>query len=72
METPLMPLPPPEERRKLRDQMGVTRKEAADEIGVDTRTYLRWEWGKNQPSYRNHRKYWEQLTRWQNLVNDFL
>lgn len=70
--TPLLPLPPTETRRALRDAMGLTLKEAALEVGVSARTYLRWEWGDTNPSPRNHRKYQQQLQQWQDAVEEFL
>lgn len=44
--------------------MGLTAAEAAKEIGVSARTYLRWEWGDVAPLPDNHRKYHDQLARW--------
>lgn len=70
--TPLLPLPPTETRRALRDAMGLTLKEAAFEVGVSARTYLRWEWGDTSPSPKNHRKYQQQLQQWQDAVEEFL
>lgn len=67
--TPLPPLPEPEVRRKLRDAMGITLKEAAAEIRVSPRSYLRWEWGDAQPVPRNHRRYAAQLESWQHAID---
>jgi DNA-binding XRE family transcriptional regulator len=52
--------------------MGLTLKEAAFEVGVSARTYLRWEWGDTSPSPKNHRKYQQQLQQWQDAVEEFL
>jgi predicted transcriptional regulator len=71
-KVPLLPLPSPEERRKLRDQMGITRKDASSEVGVTVRTYLRWETGEVEPTPTHHRKYQEQLQQWREAVNSFL
>jgi DNA-binding XRE family transcriptional regulator len=70
--TPLLPLPPTETRRALRDAMGITLREAAFEVGVSARTYLRWEWGDVNPAPKNHRKYQQQLQQWQDAVEEFL
>jgi DNA-binding XRE family transcriptional regulator len=70
--TPLLPLPPTETRRALRDAMGLTLKEAAGEVGVSARTYLRWEWGDVNPNPDNHRKYQQQLQQWQDTVEESL
>lgn len=69
---PLLPLPPTDTRRMLRDAMGLTLKDAASEVGVSARTYLRWEWGDVNPSPRNHRKYQSQLQTWQDAIGIFL
>jgi DNA-binding XRE family transcriptional regulator len=52
--------------------MGITLREAASEVGVSARTYLRWEWGDVNPSPKNHRKYQQQLQQWQDAVEEFL
>ena len=69
---PLLPLPATDTRRSLRDAMGLTLKEAASEVGVSARTYLRWEWGDTNPSPKNHRRYQQQLQQWQDAVEEFL
>lgn len=66
---PLPSLPAPEHRRELRKKMGLTRSEAAKELGVAPRTYYRWEQGIGDLLPVNHRKYSEQLTRWQTAIN---
>lgn len=72
MDTPLLPLPPPSERRKLRDLMGISRKQAAAQIGVSARTYLRWEWGDSEPTPDHHRAYYKQLAHWRKAVEKYL
>lgn len=71
-KVPLLPLPSPDERRKLRDQMGVSRKAAAAELGVSVRTLLRWELGDTEPTASHHRKYEEMLRQWKDAVDKFL
>lgn len=71
-KVPLLPLPSPEERRKLRDQMGVSRRAAAAELGVSVRTLLRWELGDTEPTSDHHRKYEELLRQWSEAVDKFL
>jgi DNA-binding XRE family transcriptional regulator len=62
--TPLLPLPgTPSDRREIRRDMGVTIKDAASELGVSARTYLRWEHGA-KPSLENQRKYGDQIRAW--------
>jgi DNA-binding XRE family transcriptional regulator len=67
---PLLPLPPTDTRRNLRDAVGLTLREAAAEIGVSARTYLRWEWGDTEPRAGNHKKYQQQLQQWQDALSD--
>ena len=38
-------LPPPEERRHIREKVGLTRAEMAEALGVDAVSILRWEHG---------------------------
>src|SRR5215472_10108672 len=56
-KVPLVPLPSPEERLKLRkDLMGLTIKQAAHEVGVSPRTIWRWEHGQDENMRpENHR-----------------
>lgn len=65
---PLVPLPSLEERRKLRDAMGLTLPEAAAQLHVSPRTLLRWEWGDSYPSPVNHRNYAELLESWRVML----
>jgi transcriptional regulator with XRE-family HTH domain len=48
--------------------MGLTLKQAASQIGVTTRTYLRWEHGAT-PNPENHRAYSAQLEEWTRKIN---
>lgn len=70
-DVPLLPLPEPVDRRKLREAMGVSQTEAAREIGVSRQTYHRWEQG-GTCSPDNHRMYHAQLARWREAVDKFL
>lgn len=72
MDTPLLPLPPPEERRELRKLMGLTLKQAAAQLDVSARTYSRWEWGDAEPVPGNHRAYYNQLQSWKKAVKKYL
>lgn len=65
--TPLLPLPIPFDRRYYRVWMGLTLKQAASELGVSARTYIRWEQGAT-PNPENHRKYSTQLETWKRKV----
>jgi transcriptional regulator with XRE-family HTH domain len=42
-------LPPPGERRRIRQAAGATLKEFADELGVSPMAVLRWERGDAEP-----------------------
>lgn len=52
--------------KNLRKEIGWSQEKLADEIGVDTKTYRRWEAGETQPSWSNHEKlldlFWEEAT----------
>jgi transcriptional regulator with XRE-family HTH domain len=62
------PLPSlPVDRRSHRLKMGLTLKQAAAEIGVSARTYLRWEQGAT-PNPGNLRRYSAQLQEWERKV----
>jgi predicted transcriptional regulator len=67
-DTPLLPLPIPRDRRHYRLAMGVTLKQAASQLGVSARQYLRWEQGAT-PSPGNHRKYSAQLGEWARKIH---
>jgi DNA-binding XRE family transcriptional regulator len=64
--SPLLPLPG--NRKELRNRMGITVKQAALEIGVSARTYMRWEQGAT-PNLKNHRKYGDQLRGWRRATD---
>ena len=65
---PLPSLPIPYDRRHYRLAMGVTLKQAASQLGVSARQYLRWEQGAT-PSPGNHRKYSAQLGEWARKIH---
>lgn len=65
---PLPELPEPARRRELRAAMGWTLQETARELGVNTRTIVRWENGDSQPRPRHHRDYHDLLTDWQEQI----
>jgi DNA-binding XRE family transcriptional regulator len=65
--TPLPPLPVPSDRKHLRLAMGITLERAAHDVGVSTRTYIRWEKGVT-PTPENHRYYAAQLETWKRKV----
>lgn len=65
---PLPLLPPPEVRRKLREAVGVTIRDASQEIGVSNVSYAYWERGSRTPKPDHLRAYHAQLSRWQEAV----
>ncbi len=69
MTAPLPLLPPPEERRRLRDAMGITCAAAAAELEVSPRTLLRWEWGDAEPVPASRRRYGALLEQWRQAVD---
>ena len=54
------PLPPPEERRGIRDRAGVSLLEAGRIIGCHHTSIIGWERGK-EPSLALRRSYWQFL-----------
>lgn len=69
---PLPRLPPPAERKRLRTRMNVNQATVAKWLGINTRTFYRWETGKDissgrdtQSSHPAFRKYAELLKSWQ-------
>lgn len=58
-------LPPPEERRRIREHAGYSQTETAEKLSVTPRTIYRWEHGLNQPQSKNQRAYQELLREWQ-------
>ena len=53
-QTPATPLPPPEERRRLREAASLTQTQVAARVGVSCETVRAWENGRTTP--RGHRK----------------
>ena len=53
-QTPATPLPPPEERRRLREAASLTQAQVATRVGVSRETVRAWENGRTTP--RGHRK----------------
>lgn len=51
------PLPPPEERRRLRISYGVTIQAVADAVGVSRMSVTAWERGSSEPTGANASKY---------------
>jgi transcriptional regulator with XRE-family HTH domain len=70
-KTPLLPLPSPEERTKLRIAMGLSFAKAASEIGVSARSVWRWEHGQDAMTPDNHRSYQQALKRWKDVIESF-
>lgn len=70
-KVPLTPLPSPEERKKLRLQMGLSYREAAKEIGVTYRTLWRWEHEDLHLRPDSHRKYQAALRRWKEVIESY-
>jgi transcriptional regulator with XRE-family HTH domain len=56
MKTPMPKKKPenwPEVLKAWRERRGITQKEAAERIGVNIRTYQRWEEGTARPTFPN-------------------
>ncbi|MGW1952496.1 helix-turn-helix domain-containing protein [Streptomyces sp. NPDC001920] len=49
-QSPATPLPPPEERRRLREAASMTRAQLAARVGVSRETVRAWETGRTSPS----------------------
>ncbi|WDF40686.1 helix-turn-helix domain-containing protein [Streptomyces sp. T12] len=47
--SPANPLPPPEERRRLREAGSLTQAQVADQVGVNRETVRAWEIGRTSP-----------------------
>lgn len=58
-------LPPPDERRRLREAFQVTQQELADALTVSRRTIHAWETGNGNPTGTNRERYAEILALWQ-------
>ncbi|KDN79778.1 Cro/Cl family transcriptional regulator [Streptomyces olindensis] len=60
-QSPAMPLPPPKERRRLREAASLTRAQLASQVGVTSETVRGWETGRVTPRGRKGEKYAELL-----------
>ncbi|MFI1418350.1 sigma factor-like helix-turn-helix DNA-binding protein [Streptomyces sp. NPDC020731] len=55
--SPATPLPPPDERRRLRETASLTRPQLAERVGVRPETVRAWESGRSAPRGRNREAY---------------
>ncbi|MGA5313660.1 helix-turn-helix domain-containing protein [Streptomyces pseudogriseolus] len=60
--SPALPLPPPNERRRLREACALTRAQLAKRLGVRPDTVRSWESGRSTPRGRNRVAYAELLS----------
>ncbi|WP_141726987.1 helix-turn-helix transcriptional regulator, partial [Streptomyces niveus] len=51
------PLPPPKERRRLREAKAMTEKQVAEALGVTQTTVRSWETGRTSPQGRRREAY---------------
>ncbi|MFF7792066.1 sigma factor-like helix-turn-helix DNA-binding protein [Streptomyces sp. NPDC007991] len=56
-QSPALPLPPPKERRHLREAASLTRAQLASRVGVTSETVRGWETGRATPRGRKGEKY---------------
>ena len=56
-QSPATPLPPPKERRRLREAVSLTRAQLASRVGVTSETVRGWETGRSTPRGRKGEKY---------------
>ncbi|MDQ1016894.1 helix-turn-helix domain-containing protein [Streptomyces afghaniensis] len=56
-QSPALPLPPPKERRRLREAASLTRAQLASRVGVTSETVRGWETGRATPRGRKGGKY---------------
>ncbi|MFF5963908.1 helix-turn-helix domain-containing protein [Streptomyces collinus] len=56
-QSPAIPLPPPKERRRLREAASLTRAQLASRVGVTSETVRGWETGRSTPRGRKGEKY---------------
>ncbi|MFJ4080066.1 helix-turn-helix domain-containing protein [Streptomyces iakyrus] len=56
-QSPAIPLPPPKERRRLREAASLTRAQLASRVGVTSETVRGWETGRSAPRGRKGEKY---------------
>ncbi|MBC7274454.1 MAG: helix-turn-helix transcriptional regulator, partial [Streptomyces sp.] len=60
-QSPATPLPPPKERRRLREAAGLTQAQLATRVGVSRATVRTWETGRTTPHGRKREAYAKQL-----------
>ncbi|WP_210591419.1 helix-turn-helix domain-containing protein [Streptomyces sp. GESEQ-35] len=56
-QSPSTPLPPPKERRRLREARSLTQAQVAARVGVDSETVHAWETGRTTPRGRKRETY---------------
>ncbi|MFC5215416.1 sigma factor-like helix-turn-helix DNA-binding protein [Streptomyces coerulescens] len=56
-QTPAAPLPPPDERRRLREAGALTQAQVAERVGVSLETVQAWESGRTTPRGRTRETY---------------
>ncbi|WP_105972779.1 helix-turn-helix domain-containing protein [Streptomyces geranii] len=56
-QSPTTPLPPPAERRRLRESQSLTRAQVAERVGVSRETVRAWETGRTTPRGRRAQAY---------------
>jgi len=56
-QTPAPPLPPPKERRRLREAASLTQAQLAERVGVSRETVRAWETGRTSPRGRKREAY---------------
>ncbi|WP_406123010.1 sigma factor-like helix-turn-helix DNA-binding protein [Streptomyces sp. NBC_00989] len=61
-QSPAPPLPPPKERRRLREAGSLTQAQVATEVGVSRETVRSWETGRTNPRGRKREAYAKLLT----------
>ncbi|MEV8089333.1 helix-turn-helix domain-containing protein [Streptomyces nigra] len=60
-QSPAAPIPPPTERRRLREAGALTQAQVAERVGVNRRTVRAWETGRAAPQGREGEAYLELL-----------
>jgi transcriptional regulator with XRE-family HTH domain len=61
-QSPATPLPPPKERRRLREAGSLTQAQVAERVGVSRETVRSWETGRTTPRGRKREAYAKLLT----------
>ncbi|MGW1727156.1 helix-turn-helix domain-containing protein [Streptomyces sp. NPDC002306] len=56
-QSPVLPLPPPKERRRLREKGSLTQDQVAERVGVTRKTVRAWEAGRTAPRGRKREEY---------------